>query len=190
MSNGRGLTPIRFGTDGWRAVIADQFTFANLERVAQAYADYLLQQHPALTEESLTRQLVEAGQISEHEAEDGLFRNVIGGAAEQAQPSLVVVGYDRRFLSEKFAERAAEVLAGNGLRVALFPEAVPTPVVSWAVKLNGALGGVVITASHNPGEFNGFKIKAPWGGSASPEITAAVEALLDSNAPRRKSVHV
>jgi phosphomannomutase len=66
---------------------------------------------------------------------------------------------------------------------------VPTPVVSWAVKLNKAAGGVVITASHNPGEFNGFKIKAPWGGSASPEITAAVEALLDSNAPRRKGVH-
>lgn len=152
MSGREGLTPIRFGTDGWRAVIADAFTFANLERVAQAYADYLLQQPDAQTE------------------------------------SLVVVGYDRRFLSEKFAERAAEVLAGNDLRVALFDEAVPTPVVSWAVKLNGAAGGVVITASHNPGEFNGFKIKAPWGGSASPEITSAVEALLDSNAPRRRSV--
>jgi phosphomannomutase len=150
VSDGRGSTPIRFGTDGWRAVIADQFTFANLERVAQAYADYL----KAQTE------------------------------------SLVVVGYDRRFLSEKFAERAAEVLAGNDLRVALFEEAVPTPVVSWAVKLNTAAGGVVITASHNPGEFNGFKIKAPWGGSASPEITAGVEALLDSNAPRRAGVHV
>jgi len=190
VSDERGLTPIRFGTDGWRAVIADQFTFANLERVAQAYADYLLQQNPRPTEESLTRQLVEVGQVSEREAAGGLFGNVIREAAGQARPSLVVVGYDRRFLSEKFAERASEVLAGSGLRVALFDEAVPTPVVSWAVKLNDAVGGVVITASHNPGEFNGFKIKAPWGGSASPEITAGVEALLDTNAPRRKGVHV
>jgi phosphomannomutase len=189
VSDERARTPIRFGTDGWRAVIADQFTFANLERVAQAYADYLLRQHPPQTEESFTRQLIEVGQISEHEAADGLFREVIRGTVAQFQPPLVVVGYDRRFLSEKFAERAAEVLAGNNLRVALFPEAVPTPVVSWAVKLNSAAGGVVITASHNPGEFNGFKIKAPWGGSASPEITSRVEALLDSNAPRRKSVN-
>jgi phosphomannomutase len=147
------LPPIRFGTDGWRAVIADQFTFANLERVAQAYADYLNRQPDPQSEPRLQR--------------------------------LAVVGFDRRFLSEKFAERAAEVLAGNDLRVALFTDAVPTPLVSWAVKANGAAGGVVITASHNPGEFNGFKIKAPWGGSASPEITASVESLLDAQAPRR-----
>ncbi|HKQ53352.1 MAG TPA: hypothetical protein VJT74_13340, partial [Pyrinomonadaceae bacterium] len=145
MSGRAELTPIRFGTDGWRAVIADQFTFANLERVAQAYADYL-----------------------------------------KAQPvSLVVVGYDRRFLSDKFAARTAEVLAGNDLRVALFAEAVPTPVVSWAVKSNGAAGGVVITASHNPPHFNGFKIKAPWGGSATDETTRAVESLIDRKEPRR-----
>ncbi len=185
MSGPAGLPPIRFGTDGWRAVIADQFTFANLERVAQAYADYLLQHHRPVTEQSLTQQLIEVGQISEHEVADGLFRNVIRQTAEHFQPPLVVVGYDRRFLSEKFAERAAEVLAGNDLSVALFTEAVPTPVVSWAVKANAAAGGVVITASHNPGEFNGFKIKAPWGGSASPEITSAVESLLDKQPARR-----
>jgi phosphomannomutase len=150
------LTLIRFGTDGWRAVIADEFTFENLERVAQAYADYLLQQS-AVQEQS--------GRIS-----------------------LVIVGFDRRFLSEKFAARASEVLAGNGLRVALFENDIPTPVVSWAVKKNAAAGGVVITASHNPPDFNGFKIKAPWGGSASPEITSAVESLLDANAPRRTPV--
>ena len=188
MSGGEGLPSIRFGTDGWRAVIADQFTFANLERVSQAYADYLLRQHTRPAEQALTRQLVEVGQVGEHEAADPLFGDVIGQAAVQAQPPLVVVGYDRRFLSEKFAERAAEVLSGAGLRVALFDEAVPTPLVSWAVKTNGAAGGVVITASHNPGEFNGFKIKAPWGGSASPEITAGVESLLDSNPPRRRGV--
>jgi phosphomannomutase len=150
------LAPIRFGTDGWRAVIAESFTFANLERVAQAYAEYLIQQS--------------------------------GGALTSStnpRSSLVIIGYDRRFLSEQFAGRAAEILAGNGLRIALFNEAVPTPVVSWAVKLNNAAGGVVITASHNPADFNGFKIKAPWGGSASPEITSVVESLVDAQTPRR-----
>jgi phosphomannomutase len=153
------LAPIRFGTDGWRAVIAEDFTFANLERVAQAYSDYL-------------RRDVERAAIAE-------------AASSPASP-LVIIGYDRRFLSEQFAARAAEVLAANKLTVALFSEAVPTPVVSWAVKLNGAAGGVVITASHNPADFNGFKIKAPWGGSASPEITSEVEALVDAQSPRRQ----
>jgi phosphomannomutase len=96
----------------------------------------------------------------------------------------VVVGHDRRFLSEQFARRAAEVMAGNGLGVSLFDTDVPTPLVSWAVRESGAAGGVVITASHNPAGFNGFKIKARWGGSAPPETTAAVEALVDTTAPR------
>jgi phosphomannomutase len=143
-------TSIKFGTDGWRAVIANEFTFANLERVAQAYADYLKSQ-----------------------------------GSPDTRP--VVVGYDRRFLSEKFAERAAEVLAGNGLRVAQFSEAMPTPLVSWTVKDRKAIGGVMITASHNPAEFNGFKIKAPWGGSAPPETTAEVEGLVDVTPPKRQT---
>jgi len=140
------LDPIKFGTDGWRAEIARAFTFANVERVAQAYADYL------------------ASELK-------------GTPAE----SLVVVGYDRRFHSENFAQRAAEILAGNDFQIAMFCEAVPTPVVSWAVKDQGAAGGIMITASHNPAEFNGFKIKAPWGGSASPETTSAVEELVDAS---------
>jgi phosphomannomutase len=152
------LTLIRFGTDGWRAPIAEDFTFANLERVAQAYSDYL--------------------QRSCHEENP---------AADSAAP-LVIIGYDRRFLSEQFAERVAEILTGNNLRIALFDEAVPTPIVSWAVKSNAAAGGVVITASHNPATFNGFKIKAPWGGSASPEITSIVESLVDAQPPRRRSI--
>jgi phosphomannomutase len=147
VSEADARTPIRFGTDGWRAPIAEEFTFANLERVAQAYADYLL--------------------------------------SKDTGAPLVVVGYDRRFLSERFALRASEILEGNGFRVQLFNEAVPTPLVSWAVREQGAAGGVVITASHNPPEFNGFKIKADFGGSAPPEITAAVEALLDKQPPRR-----
>ena len=142
---------IKFGTDGWRAIIAREFTFANLERVTQAYADFLL------------------------------------GSANASVPT-VIVGYDRRFLSEHFAATAVEVLAGNGCRVMLFAEAMPTPLISWAVKDLHANGGVVITASHNPPEFNGFKIKAPWGGSAAPETTAQVEKLVDANEPKRTSV--
>ena len=143
------LVPIKFGTDGWRAVIAREYTFANLERVAQAYADHLLQSGPS--------------------------------------PS-VVIGYDRRFLSELFAQRAADVLAGNGAQVSLFAEAVPTPLISWAVKELKAEGGIVITASHNPADFNGFKIKAPWGGSAAPETTRAVEELVDAQPAKRANV--
>ena len=143
----QGQADIKFGTDGWRAVIAREFTFRNLERVAQAYADHVLGR--------------------------GAVQNV----------SLVVVGYDRRFLSEVFAERAAQVIAGNGIRIALFKEAQPTPLISWSVKELGAVGGVMITASHNPYQFNGFKIKAPFGGSAPPETTSEVEKLLDVNHP-------
>ena len=139
-------------------VIAREYTFANVERVAQAYADYLLGQRADASDTSNINQ------------------------------PFVVVGYDRRFLSEAFAQRAAEVLVGNNLRVAIFREATPTPLISWAVKELKAAGGVVITASHNPADFNGFKIKAPWGGSAAPETTSAVENFVDSNAPRRITV--
>jgi phosphomannomutase len=142
------LDPIKFGTDGWRAEIAGAFTFANVERVTQAYADYMATN-------------AEAG-------------------------SLLVVGYDRRFHSENFAQRAAEILTGNDFQIAMFNEPVPTPLVSWAVKDQKAAGGVMITASHNPPHFNGFKIKAPWGGSASPETTSAVENLVDGSAAKRK----
>jgi len=142
------LASIKFGTDGWRAVIAQEFTFANVERVAQAYATYLAEQ------------------------------------AQTAGVTLVVVGYDRRFLSDRFAERACQVFLGNGLRIALFPYDCPTPLISWSVKVLQAIGGVVITASHNPFHFNGFKIKAPWGGSATPETTSAVEGLVDKSVPR------
>jgi phosphomannomutase len=144
------LPEIRFGTDGWRAVIAREFTFSNLDRVAQAYADFLKSEHK--------------------------------------DTALVVVGFDRRFLSEYFAQHAAEIMSGNGFRVAMFSEAAPTPVISWAVKNLGAAGGIVITASHNPATFNGFKIKAPWGGSADPETTAQVEKLVDVNAPRQTEI--
>ncbi|MCA1576136.1 MAG: phosphoglucomutase/phosphomannomutase family protein [Acidobacteria bacterium] len=143
---------IKFGTDGWRAVIAREFTFVNVERVAQAYADFVT---------------FEAG---------------------PGQKPFIVIGYDRRFLSEKFAARAAEVMVGNGFQIALFTDAQPTPLISWAVKDLKAAGGVMITASHNPANFNGFKIKAPWGGSAAPETTREVEKLVDATPPKRASV--
>ncbi len=177
------LAAIKFGTDGWRAVIARDYTFENVERVAQAYADFLL----ADKKQSLVEGLVDVGQISKLEGEEGLFTKVIGQALASATP-LVILGYDRRFLSEMFAQRAAEVLAGNGIKISLFNEAAPTPLISWAVKELNAQGGVVITASHNPPDFNGFKIKAPWGGSASPATTAAVEKLVDAQKAKRKEL--
>jgi phosphomannomutase len=158
MSTRPRLAPIRFGTDGWRAVIANEFTFANVERVAQAYAQYILRER-----ESARARRAEVREV------------------ETVRPApLVVVGYDRRFLSDQFAARAAQVLAGNAVAVEMFEGDVPTPVVSWAVRDRKADGGVVITASHNPAEFNGFKIKAAWGGSATPETTRAVETLVDA----------
>ena len=137
------MTEIKFGTDGWRAVIGEAFTFDNLDRVAQATADYWT------------------------------------ANPEPGTKKRVVVGYDRRFLSDRFAVRTAEVLAGNGFEVALTSEPPPTPAVSLAVKAQEAVGGVMITASHNPAIFNGFKIKAFFGGSADPTICRGVEGLLD-----------
>jgi phosphomannomutase len=136
---------IKFGTDGWRAVIADAFTFENLGRVAQATADYWKKKRPR-------------------------------GTAKH-----IVVGYDRRFLSDQFAQRTAEILAANGFLVTLTDSPVPTPAVSWLVKDQKACGGVMITASHNPPAFNGFKLKAHYGGSAPPELCQGVEALLDKS---------
>src|SRR4051812_33528671 len=137
------MAEIKFGTDGWRAVIAEDFTFANVERVAQATADYW-------------------------------NANPVTGTEKKA-----VVGYDRRFLSDQFARRVAEVLAGNGFVVTLTDAPTPTPAVSFAVKAQNAIGGVMITASHNPPAFNGFKLKAHYGGSADPSICQAVEEMLD-----------
>ncbi len=133
-------TPIEFGTDGWRAVIADDYTFANLERVAQATANWLHDDY--------------------------------GDA-----PS-IVLGHDTRFLGAEFAERAARVLADAGVAVTLADAIVPTPAVSWATQAAGHDAGVVITASHNPPSYNGYKIKAHFGGPAPPDMIASVEAAV------------
>jgi phosphomannomutase len=132
---------IKFGTDGWRDIIADQFTLANVRWAAQAHAQYLKRQ-----------------------TSDG--------------QGTVVVGYDTRFASQRFARASAEVMAANGLRVLLASSFTPTPTLSFAVVHHVALGGVMITASHNPPEYNGYKMKGPYGGSSTPEIVRGVEAEL------------
>src|SRR6266404_1865627 len=139
------MAAIKFGTDGWRAVIAEDFTFANVERVAQATADYW-------------------------------SANPVAGTDKR-----VIIGYDRRFLSDQFGQRTAEVFAGNGFRVVLTPDPTPTPSVSFAVKRQRAVGGVMITASHNPPMFNGFKLKSDYGGSAEAATCQAIESLLNRN---------
>ena len=131
---------IRFGTDGWRGLIADDFTFPNVRTCAQAVADYV--------------------------RSCGLAHNGL------------VVGYDTRFLSDRFAEQVTRVLTANGIEVRLSDSPVPTPVASYQVSCQGAAGGVVITASHNPPEWNGFKYKPEYAGSATPEITAALESRI------------
>ncbi|HUA38791.1 MAG TPA: phosphoglucomutase/phosphomannomutase family protein [Candidatus Sulfopaludibacter sp.] len=145
---------IRFGTDGWRAVIAEGFTFANVARVAQATADYW-------------------------KAEIESPKSKVFGCEPK-----VVVGFDRRFFSDRFARTAAEILAGNGFQAVLAPEPTPTPSVSFAVNALGAVGGVMITASHNPPIFNGFKLKSFYGGSSDPETCQAVESFVDRHPAR------
>ena len=148
------MAHIKFGTDGWRAVIAEDFTFANVARVAQAAADYWMSEVHSPQSEISGRKLK------------------------------VVVGYDRRFFSDRFGQITAEVLAGNGFQVILTPEPTPTPSVSFAVKHLNAVGGVMITASHNPPIFNGFKLKSYYGGSSDSETCKAVESFLDKNPPQ------
>jgi phosphomannomutase len=127
---------IKFGTDGWRGVIAGDFTFQNLKIVSQAVADYL-------------------------------------GPGKK-----VAVGYDTRFMSPDFAKIAAEVFRGNGMKVLLSDRPIPTPVLSFTVKSRILDLGIMITASHNPAEYNGFKIKMPSGGAAPPEVTEDIERRL------------
>ena len=135
---------IKFGTDGWRAVISDTFTFANLRLVAQAIADYVLE---------------ETG----------------NGHAE------VVVGFDTRFLSDRYAAEVSRVMAGNGIIAHLTRADAPTPAISYSVVHKGAAAGVMITASHNPPRYNGVKLKASFGGAALPEQARKVEAYLARN---------
>ena len=131
---------IKFGTDGWRGVIADDFTFANVRTAAAAIAAYVhAQEDPA----------------------KGLC-----------------IGYDTRFGSKAFARACAEVVAATGIRVALANDITPTPALSFGVRGRGAAGGIMITSSHNPAQWNGVKYKAWYGGSGKPSIIAAIEGYL------------
>ncbi len=131
---------IKFGTDGWRGHIAEDYTFANVRRAAQGFAEYLL--------------------------------------AQGKKDEWVIVGHDKRFRSEDFARAAAEVLAGNGLRVWLTNGPTPTPVISYAVVAQKAVGAINITASHNPPSDNGFKVRDEHGGAIDPQGLKDIEARI------------
>ena len=131
---------IKFGTDGWRGVIGEDYTFENVRICAQGVANYLHNR----------------------------------GIAAQG----LVVGYDTRFASEDFAAAVAEVVAANGIKVYLNPAPAPTPVISYAIVAKKAAGAVIITASHNPAIWSGFKYKPEYAGSASPEVTAELESNI------------
>src|SRR3984957_16364005 len=137
------MTQITFGTDGWRGLIADDFTFENVRRVAHAIASYVLK--------------------------------------HETPANGVIVGYDTRFLSEQAARSVAGVIATAGIPVKLANDSVPTPAVSYHVKKLGAAGGVMVTTSHNPWNWNGVKFKAKFGGSATPAIMKLIEEELNSD---------
>lgn len=147
-----GDKKIKFGTDGWRGIIADDFTFDRLALVAPIAAQVLSQ----------------------------TYGDTVGN-------DRVIVGYDRRFMAEAFAQRAAEVVTAAGFDVLLADTYAPTPAFSWAVKQHRALGALVITASHNPGSYSGLKVKGAFGGSVPPEVTQQIEALLDQTSPAKQS---
>jgi phosphomannomutase len=144
--------PVKFGTDGWRGILADDFTDANVRVAAAAILNYVLER-------------------------------------EDAQRG-ICIGYDTRFMSERFAGIVAESAAGAGIPVLLANGITPTPALSYAVKHLGAAGGVMITSSHNPAEWNGVKFKASYGGSGSPAIMASIESYLGKPLPAAASAAI
>lgn len=154
------MEEISFGTDGWRGVIADDYTYRNLGRVASALADYL--------------------KSSEREGLD-----IYGewGTPYRSHDEGVVIGYDGRFASENFALYVAKVLINAGVPASVTERMVPTPALAFSVKDRSAAAGVMITASHNPPEYNGFKVKVESGASAPPEVTDAIEDRLPEGPP-------
>src|SRR3990172_643304 len=153
---------IHFGTDGWRAVISDTFTFNNLRLVTQAIAD-------AVSSDSW-----------------------LNGESEglNPDPHTMVVGFDTRFLSDRYAVETARVLAANGFKVHLAQADAPTPAISFAVRNLNAIGGIMITASHNAPRYNGMKLKAAFGGSASPDQCRKVEIYLYDNETQGRGPNV
>ncbi len=150
--------PIHFGTDGWRAVISDSFTFDNLRILSQAIADAIASDH----------------------------WDKSGNGGPKPDPTKIVVGFDTRFLSDRYAGEVARVLAANGFTVMLAQSDAPTPAISFAVKEQCAIAGVMITASHNAPRYNGVKLKGPFGGSALPEQCRRVEVYISDNERRAR----
>jgi phosphomannomutase len=150
---------IRFGTSGWRGVVSGEFTFHNVRKVAHAVAVGV-------------KESPDVGYNSDE------YRQFLGGTAPSRVPT-VIVGYDTRFLSEDFAHEVASVLANDGVRTLVSATDLPTPAAAWAVLAHKAVGGVMITASHNPSPYNGFKWMPFWGGSASPAVTADIERRVE-----------
>ena len=142
---------IKFGTDGWRGVIADDFTFANVRTAAGAIAAYI------------------------HSRK---------GSAQEDPAKGLCIGYDTRFGSKAFAQACAEVVSATGIPVMLANAVTPTPALSWGVRERGAAGGIMITSSHNPAEWNGVKYKGWYGGSGQPAMISAIESWLGKPAPR------
>ena len=137
---------IRFGTDGWRGVIADDFTFSNVRTAAEAIAAYI---------------------HAQEDPKKGLS-----------------IAYDTRFGSKAFARACAEVVAATGIRVELANAITPTPALSFGVRERGAAGGIMITSSHNPAQWNGVKYKGWYGGSGKPSMITAIESYLGKPVPR------
>jgi phosphomannomutase len=142
---------IKFGTDGWRAIIADDFTFANVRIAAEAIAAYVHSRR---------------------------------GSAEEDPSRGICIGYDTRFGSRDFAHACAQVVASTGIPVFLANAITPTPALSYAVRGRGCAGGIMITSSHNPAQWNGVKYKGWYGGSGKPSMIAEIESRLGQPAPR------
>src|SRR5436305_4803379 len=128
--------PIKFGTDGWRGIVADDFTFGNVRRVALATAQYM---------------------------------------KSRSNEPLAIVGYDCRFASEDFAAAVSDIFASNGIKTLVFDRPSPTQVASWTVIDRKATGAAVITASHNPYQFNGYRYKTETGSGVPSEVRGEVE---------------
>ncbi|HNU07962.1 MAG TPA: hypothetical protein PKO33_09365, partial [Pyrinomonadaceae bacterium] len=136
--------PIRFGTSGWRAIIADEFTYRNVRRVTEAICSYLKE-------------------------------------GSQNDRKTLIVGYDSRFMGEKFSEVAADIASRRGHRVLLCNHPTPTPTIAHAIRYENALGAINFTASHNPPEYQGIKFSTADGAPALPEITKRIEDLFELN---------
>jgi len=147
------LKKIKFGTDGWRGIIGQDFNLKNVEAVAQAIADYLLR-------------------VTSHKLPS------YAKASEGRRVTKVVVGYDTRRLSQASARRIASVLAANKIKVILSRQVLPVQAISYAVRAYNCSAGIMVTASHNPADFNGIKIKGSFGGPLESEITDKIEKLI------------